>query len=105
MHVIRAGGATLQNPPVFVDRKAAKGSKSVVSNSVTLKETERSNLPLTIPILHEMVCRNHPQLKVSGALNARSSRHPELVIASGKWKPYWITSLSIRTRRSSWPIA
>ncbi|CAL1161568.1 unnamed protein product [Cladocopium goreaui] len=24
MHVIRAGGATLQNPPVFVDRKAAR---------------------------------------------------------------------------------
>ena len=66
MHVIRAGGATLQNPPVFVDRKAAKGSKSVLSNSVTLKKTEHSNLPLTIPILHEMVCRNHPQLKVSG---------------------------------------
>ena len=73
MHVIRAGGATLQNPPVFVDRKAAaKGSgKLVVSNSETLKEIELRNLPLTsvdpltIPFLPEMGGGNHPQLKVS----------------------------------------
>ena len=57
MHVIRAGGATLQNPPVFVDRKAWERLTSVAwerAMKEPFKETERRNLPLTIPILHVM---------------------------------------------------